>query len=51
MKIPVKTIISIGATVAMSAATTIMQQVQQKKMIEEVGAKVGQEIVKNVNKG
>ena len=46
--LPWKTITSIATTVVMTAATTLMNHYNQKKMIEDVGQKVGQEVVNAV---
>lgn len=48
--VPWKKVISIGATAALAATTTVVQQVQQKKLIEQIGAQIGQEVIKNTQK-
>ena len=50
MYIPWKTVISVGGTVVVSAVGTLIQQHQQKKLIEDIGTKIGKEVVDTINK-
>lgn len=45
-KLPWAEILSIAGMVMMTTATTLMNQHKEKRMIEEIGTKVGDEVIK-----
>lgn len=48
MRIPWKSVLTIGSTIVVSAASAVMQQYQQQKTIEDLGQKIAKEIKKDL---
>ena len=48
MAIPWKTIASVGATVVMTVATTLLNRKAQSDQIEKIGQEVGDKVIKSI---